>query len=152
MCYDSPGKIKFCDKQVATWESSGPLVSILDPLFSLKHRFDRPLLPASPAPRRGNVISSEMKETTTVFHRMQWCGFLNVAHNNKKRLWNWGVAEMFFFPVKACVFEQEKEINWCFQGGIVRILLFFPPPHHASVYFPATPWDKILIHKPAHLH
>lgn len=68
LCYDSPGKIKFSDKQVATWETPGPLVSILAPLFSLKCRFDRPLIPApllSPKDR-GTVVSSGMKERTTV--------------------------------------------------------------------------------------
>lgn len=46
-----------------------------------------------------------------------------------------------FFPVKACVFEQKKEINRCLQGVV------FSPPHHASLYFPAAPWDKILINQ-----
>lgn len=138
LCYDSPGKIKFCDKQVATWETPGPLVSILAPLFSLKCRFDGPLTPAPPSPRRigGPSLAPRWNKGPWCPSRMQGCPFLNVAQKRKKA-WNWDVAEMVF---------QLKHVRVCLKETLGdkhmfprRILLGF-----CCFFLPSSLWLTIL--------
>lgn len=125
LCYDSPGKIKFCDKQVATWETPGPLVSILAPLFSRRCRFDRPLIPAPPSPRRigGPSLARRWKKGPRCPSRMQWCALLNVAQKRKKpgiEMWLKCFSSWSMF---VCVWRRHREINRCFQGGFCCFFL-----------------------------